>query len=58
MAEEQLVANKNTITIQATTFDFDMNMIPDDDWWVNFQQQVFYLLSSGYKISSTRGSGW
>lgn len=30
MAEEQLVANKNAITIQANAFDFDM--MPDDDW--------------------------
>ncbi|KAJ4468149.1 Rec8 like protein-domain-containing protein [Lentinula aciculospora] len=31
MAEEQLVANKNAITIQANAFDFDMML--DDDWW-------------------------
>ncbi|KAF9070059.1 Rec8 like protein-domain-containing protein [Rhodocollybia butyracea] len=35
MAEEQLVANKNAITIQANAFDFAM--MPDDDWLQDFQ---------------------
>ncbi|KAJ3803183.1 Rec8 like protein-domain-containing protein [Lentinula aff. detonsa] len=36
MAEEQLVANKNAITIQANAFDFDM--MPDDDWLQDFDE--------------------
>ncbi|KAJ3752963.1 Rec8 like protein-domain-containing protein [Lentinula raphanica] len=36
MAEEQLVANKNAITIQANAFDFDM--IPDDNWLQDFDE--------------------
>ncbi|KIK67116.1 hypothetical protein GYMLUDRAFT_37150 [Collybiopsis luxurians FD-317 M1] len=37
MAEEQLVANKNAITIQANTFDFDL--MPDDNWLQDFEDR-------------------
>ncbi|KAF5389353.1 hypothetical protein D9757_004287 [Collybiopsis confluens] len=37
MAEEQLVANKNAITIQANAFDFDL--MPDDNWLQDFEDR-------------------